>query len=545
MVGHRFAVGAAVAALRTKAGSRGREICVVAYGRGAPLGLAADEVSLIAMPELEGGLASFVSAAEWLLKLRRRDFGDAYVAQPGLYVSRGRGALMGLPFLAGARRVKAIDPDTGGTTRTVSRRSALAELLRFLGLAGLSLLGARTASAVLNRVDGPSTPPSSLPAHGQVLYLRTDVELAQSPLQVGGSQAHTDGILGALEDRGYEVEVMTTGLVAGRAERLEARRLPALLAGNVPREISELAAGLLQYLQLRGGPAPALIYQRYSMNNLAGALLSGRWRVPLVLEVNGSEVKWRREWSSLQFGALAEATERFVLRRSDRIGAVSDNVARDLGPAGAPAARVRVVPNGVEVARFADAPPAPLPFGEGAFVVGFAGLFYPWHGVHILAEAFVLLRREHPEARLVFVGDGEEREAAARVLEGAGATEDVLFTGLVPREAIPGYLAALDILVSPHVPNDDFIGSPIKIWEYMAAGRAIVASDVAQLAQVLKHDDTALIVPAGDPQALADALGRLHDSPELRARLGGAARAEAVAEHSWEARLEELMGEGG
>lgn len=545
MVGHRFAVGAAVAAVQTQVGGRGRDIYVVAYGRGTPLGLSADDISLVAMPQLGGGLGSLVGAAQWLRKLRGRDFGEAYVAQPGLYVSRGRGALIGLPFLAGARRVRAIDPDTGDTTRTFSRSMVFAELSRFLVLASFSLLAARTASAVLNRAEGLSTTPSALPGSGRVLYLRTDVELAQSPLRVGGSQAHTDGVLGALEDRGYEVEVMTTGFVAGRAERLEARRLPALVAGNVPREMSELAAGLVQYLQLRGGPAPALIYQRYSMNNLTGALLSARWRVPLVLEVNGSEVKWRREWSSLQFGGLAEATERFILQRSARIGAVSDNAARDLGPAGAPANRVRVVPNGVEVARFADAPAAPLPFSEGAFVVGFAGLFYPWHGVHILAEAFVLLRRERPAARLVLVGDGEERETAARVLDGAGATEDALFTGLVSRDAIPGYLAALDVLVSPHVPNDDFIGSPIKIWEYMASGRAIVASDVAQMGQVLEHGKTALIVPAGDPQALADALGRLHDSPELRTRFGEAARAEAVAEHSWEERLETLLGGGG
>ena len=545
MVGHCLAVGAAVGALQARQASERGQIFVLSYGRGTAPGLSAANVSVVTPPRLGGGLIGALRAVQWVRGLRRVDFGDAYLAQPGLSVSRGRGPLIALPFVAGARRVRAIDPGTGGTSRTFSRRLALAELLRFLGLAGLSLLGARTASAVLNRVDGPSTPPSSLPAHGQVLYLRTDVELAQSPLQVGGSQAHTDGILGALEDRGYEVEVMTTGYVAGRAERLEARRLPALLAGNVPREISELAAGLLQYLQLRGGPAPALIYQRYSMNNLAGALLSERWQVPLVLEVNGSEVKWRREWARLQFGGLAEATERFILQRSARIGAVSDNVARDLGPAGAPANRVRVVPNGVEVARFADAPAAPLPFSEGAFVVGFAGLFYPWHGVHILAEAFVLLRRERPAARLVLVGDGEERETAARVLDGAGATEDALFTGLVSRDAIPGYLAALDVLVSPHVPNDDFIGSPIKIWEYMASGRAIVASDVAQMGQVLEHGKTALIVPAGDPQALADALGRLHDSPELRTRFGEAARAEAVAEHSWEERLETLLGGGG
>ncbi len=544
MVGHCLAVGAAVGALQARQGSE-RQIFVLPYGRGTASGLSANNVFVVTLPQFGGGFIGALRAVPWVRGLRRVDFGDAYLAQPGLSVSRGRGPLIALPFIVGARRVRAIDPGTGCTSRTFSRSLALAELLRFLVLAGFSLLAARTAAALLNRADGPSTAPGPLPARGQVLYLRTDVELAQTPLRIGGSQAHTEGILGALEDRGYEVEVMTTGYVAGRAERLEARRLPALLGGNVPREMSELAAGLVQYLQLRGGPAPALIYQRYSLNNLAGALLSARWQVPLVLEVNGSEVKWRREWSTLQFGALAEATERFILRRSDRIGAVSDNVARDLGPAGAHAARVRVIPNGVEVDRFAEAPAASLPFSPGAFVIGFAGLFYPWHGVHILAEAFVLLRREHPAARLVLVGDGEEREAAAKVLDGAGASEDVLFTGLVPRNAIPGYLAALDVLVSPHVPNDDFIGSPIKIWEYMAAGRAIVASDVAQLAQVLKHDDTALIVPAGDPQALADALGRLHDSPELRARLGGAARAEAVAEHSWKARLEELMGEGG
>lgn len=482
----------------------------------------------------------------FLRALRATGYEAAVVAQPSLFVSRGRGALVAFCCAVGASRVMAIDPETGGMISRLGRGLGLAEGIRFISITLMAKLVAAPAAGVV-RLGGAACnarlpqEPDSISSAGAVLYLRTDSDLSLTPLLMGGSQAHTDGILGALERRGHPVIFWSTGMVAGRAEHLEGGRLRGLVRGNVPREVSEFVAGLVQYAQLAATPPPAFIYQRYSLNNLAGLWLARRWRVPLVLEANAAEARWRREWSSLQFPSLAAATETLLLRRATRIATVSDNAATDLIQAGATPNRLRVIPNGVDVDRFSGAEPARLPFSPSGFIVCFAGMFYPWHGAAVLARAFCLLRDARAEARLVLVGDGEERSLTAAILREAGVDTDVLFTGLVAPGNVPRYLAAADVLVSPHVPNDRFIGSPIKLWEYMASGKAIVASKVAQLGQVVRDHETGLLVPPGDSVALANRLVELHDDPALRHRLGSAAQTEARASHSWDARLEQSL----
>jgi Glycosyl transferases group 1 len=123
-----------------------------------------------------------------------------------------------------------------------------------------------------------------------------------------------------------------------------------------------------------------------------------------------------------------------------------------------------------------------------------------------------------------------------RILADSDALDATVFTGLVPQEEGPAYLAACDVLSSPHVPNPDgtpFFGSPTKLFEYMAMGRGIVASDLDQIGEVLDHGRTAWLVPPGEVDALADGLRRLIDDPELRGALGSAARREAVTRHTW------------
>lgn len=174
-------------------------------------------------------------------------------------------------------------------------------------------------------------------------------------------------------------------------------------------------------------------------------------------------------------------------------------------------------------------------------MVGFSGLFYPWHGVRFLAEAFVLARAERPQLRLLLVGDGEDAPLARAILERGGALDDVIMTGLVGRDEVPRLLAATDALATPHVRNDNFIGSPIKVWEYMASGKPILATAVAQIQEVLEDERTALIVAPDDPHALAEALVRLCDDRALGERLGAAAQLEARERHSWDARLEQTL----
>ena len=130
--------------------------------------------------------------------------------------------------------------------------------------------------------------------------------------------------------------------------------------------------------------------------------------------------------------------------------------------------------------------------------------------------------------------------------------EDIcILTGLIPQEEGSAPLAACDILASPHVPNPDgspFFGSPTKLFEYMAMGRGIVASDLDQIGEVLEHGKSAWMVKPGDPEDLAEGLKRLLDDQALRESLGENARKEAVSKYAWKehtrriiAKLEEVI----
>jgi glycosyltransferase involved in cell wall biosynthesis len=138
--------------------------------------------------------------------------------------------------------------------------------------------------------------------------------------------------------------------------------------------------------------------------------------------------------------------------------------------------------------------------------------------------------------RLLLIGDGLTRPEVERHLLDHGLGDLAVLTGSVPQEDGPAHLAACDVLVSPHVRNADgtpFFGSPTKVFEYMAMGKGLVASNLDQIGEVLRHGETALLVEPGDAEALAAGIERLLADEPLARRLGEAARRAVLASHTW------------
>jgi glycosyltransferase involved in cell wall biosynthesis len=299
--------------------------------------------------------------------------------------------------------------------------------------------------------------------------------------------------------------------------------------------------------------AISFVYQRYSLNNYAGLRLAHRLGVPFVLEYNGSEIWMSRHWGRpLIYEDIASRIELLNLHAADLIVVVSRAMRDELVDRQVDASRILVNPNAVDPVRYSPdvdgrAVRQRLAL-DGRTVLGFISTFQPWHGAVVLARAFVGLLRDHPEQRdairLLMIGTGPELAEARRVIGVAGFTDAVCFTGLVGQEDGPAHLAACDILVSPHVPNADgtpFFGSPTKLFEYMAMGKGIVASNLDQIGEVLRHGDTAWLVPPADPEALAAGMERLVRDPALRSTLGAAARREAIAHHTWHAHVRRTL----
>ncbi len=345
-----------------------------------------------------------------------------------------------------------------------------------------------------------------------------------------GQSVHVEELIRAFRDAGHEVLVVGPSFYEGaefggesRAVALVRRLLPGFL-----QEVAELAYNLPAWWRLRRAYRsfrPDFVYERCNLYFLAGALLARLDGATLFLEVNSPLAEERARFGGLRLRALAAALERWTWRSATRILPVTRVLGDMLVAGGVDDARVRVVPNGIVPERF------PERVRDGATVtLGFVGFVRAWHGLDTVIDA---LARE-PEAaalRLVVVGDGpvrEELEAQARAL---GVADRVHFTGLVPQEAVAGHVLGFDIALQPAVTA---YASPLKIFDYMAAGCAIVAPDQPNIREILADGDTALLFDPAEPSAQWAAIARLLRDPPLRVALGQAARARLIAaDHTW------------
>ncbi|MQA03918.1 MAG: glycosyltransferase [Streptosporangiales bacterium] len=270
-----------------------------------------------------------------------------------------------------------------------------------------------------------------------------------------------------------------------------------------------------------------LVYERYSLWSQAGMTYARDLGVPGVLEVNAPLIDEQRTHRGLVHRAEAEAVLRTAARAATVAVAVSGQVAAWVR-AHVPDADVVVQPNGVDVDRIR---PAAAPSAE-PFTVGFVGSLKPWHGVHTLVDAFAAHASRHPRSRLLVVGDGPERNDLTERVARHGLTATTEFTGAVAADEIPALLQRMTVATAPYPRDDGHYFSPLKVYEYLAAGLPVVASAIGQLTDVLTHDRDGVLVPAGNPAALAAELSALHDDPARRHRLGRQAR-ETATRHTW------------
>ncbi|HJS88261.1 MAG TPA: glycosyltransferase family 4 protein [Acetobacteraceae bacterium] len=354
-----------------------------------------------------------------------------------------------------------------------------------------------------------------------------------------GQSVHLEELVAALRRAGHTVLVIGPGMYESgafggenRLVRLVRRYLPGFVG-----ELGEIAYNVPAYLRLARAARsfePDVIYERYNLFYVAGALLARRRRVPFYVEVNAPLAEERSREGGLGLVRLARAMERFVWNSADRIATVT-GVLRDMIAAqGGPRARIEVVANGIDMACFAA---IPAPSGqEAAITLGFIGFMRAWHGLDRLLEAAA--RHGDTRVRLLIVGDGPALPALRRQAESLGLASRVRFTGLAGREAIPRLLAEMDIAIQPRAVA---YASPLKVFEYMAAGRAIVAPDQPNIREILTHEQTALLFDPAAPDGMWGAIQRLIEDAPLRHHLGLAARAEiGRRDYTWRANAERL-----
>jgi len=285
-----------------------------------------------------------------------------------------------------------------------------------------------------------------------------------------------------------------------------------------------------------------IVYERYSLFNIAGLRLCRRNDIPFILEVNAPLIRETSQYRHLALSDIASAVEKSLFDNSDHIIAVSNEI-RDFISNKSPRVPVTVVPNGVRISHFSPSEDS-LNYNpnDGKFTVGFLGSLKPWHGVEILIDSFARVAGEGDDYHLLIIGDNKKQNAELeKRCHDLGIKDKVTFTGALYYDEVPGKLRQADVLVAPYPKIDDFYFSSLKVFEYMAAGKAIIASNIGQLSTILTHEKTALMVPPGDGAALGNALTRLKNDPELRRRLGERAQIDARRRHTWSQRADTIL----
>lgn len=366
----------------------------------------------------------------------------------------------------------------------------------------------------------------------------------------GPEAVHIAGIATAFEELGHSVSFSNPRNVdprqtagsspfAGRSRGLSSPVVFELL--QIAYNFLALAKNLLVVRRLR----PTLIYERHAFFLCSTAWLCRLLRIPLVVEVN-ELVGDPRVREQPTFSPLARLADRMTFGAARLIVVVSPHLQRRIVALGVPAHRLVVLPNAVrrtEVEVPADGAPVRARLGaSGNLLVGFVGWFVEWHRFDLLLEAFASVSRQSPSARLVLVGEGPLESSIREQASRAGIEGQVLFAGAVSHREIPGHIAAMDVCVVPH--SNEY-RSPIKLFEYMAQGRAVVAPSTEPIASVIHDGRHGLLFEPGSSEGLARALGKLVGNPALRTQLGQSARELVLEKHTWTRNAEAVLAGAG
>ena len=358
-----------------------------------------------------------------------------------------------------------------------------------------------------------------------------------------GASNHVPEFIAGARGLGHEVEVFCARV--GKSERQTPYVVRKVKASKRSTEIPGLAAGevssldqnevLQSTLEPAHGEAPFdVVYERYSLWSFGALEFAERHRVPFVLEVNSPLRVEQKNYRTLNLEPAARAIENLVFRAATVVVGVSQRVADYVDSRSHRQPSTVVVPNGVDLDLFSRVTPARP--GD-SFTIGFVGSLKPWHGLETLLKAFRRLVQESPDYRLLIVGDGPQRSWIEDYARENGLSHRVEITGGVEKTSIPGLLERMDVATAPYPALDDFYFSPLKLFEYMAAGGAIVASRIGQVADVIQHGETGLLVNPGSMDELTESIRLLRANPDLRRRLGLAAHREAFQLHGWERRV--------
>jgi len=394
----------------------------------------------------------------------------------------------------------------------------------------------------------------------KIAYIRTQFWFN---LKSGGSVGHTLGVLKGFVNKNCDIKILSNEAFLGINDFNYEVIKPFF---KNPHWLGELLynfyAGISFNRKIKRYK-PDFIYHRFTGYTFFIAKTAKVFNIPLILEFNSFD-----SWKILNWEAsrnlikriiqkkillkIVQRIEYYNLKKASLIITVSESLKKDLINIGVPHEKVMVNYNGVDTVKFdplisesekCKQIKKELSIDSCKVVIGFSGTFGLWHGIPQLTDAIDIILKNKLSHNIQFLIIGSGGELKTVMEKKLSNYKDIIFKGLVSYNQIQYFLGVCDILVSPHCPmleNKEFFGSPTKIFEYMAMGKGIVASNIGQIGRILEDNKTAILVEPGDVKQLVKGILRLVNDKDLRLRLGRNARIIVLNRYTWDRNIKRL-----
>ena len=344
-----------------------------------------------------------------------------------------------------------------------------------------------------------------------------------------GQFVHLTELTRALRELGHEVLIV--GPKIGESGALgETNNLISTLKKAIPSalyEVMEFTYSFIAALRLWQAARvfkPDVVYERYNLHLHAGRFVAKVIGRPFILEVNAPLAEERDVYGKLTLKTFAKWSDGVIWRSAHMALPVTNVLADKLRKQGVKEDRITVIHNGADLSQYqqtrAQCRKQINGIGENDVVFGFVGFIRRWHGLSKVVD-FIKSRPDLP-IRAIFVGDGrEDKDELEKQIDDLGLSEKIKITGFVNRERIPTYVGAFDVALQP---ASTLYASPLKLFEYMAAGCAILAPATPNIKEVLKHETSGLLFDPNSIESMVSCFQRLCDDPTLRTVVGNNAK---------------------
>jgi len=360
-------------------------------------------------------------------------------------------------------------------------------------------------------------------------------------------RVHIMGVVKALRQLGHQVTIVSppganpdkpsSNVQFAHAKKRTGWNFVSRYVPEFLFEFLEICYNLYAYVQMKSvmkNHKIAFIYERYALFGFAGVLLAKRYKTPILLEINDATFVERVR--KLKCRRLAAKIERWVFSKASGLITISSAFKKMIvNVTSIPDANIWVAPNAINPDNFnlhqTDGQSVRARYRlNDEVVIGYVGGFVHWHRVDYLVEVIARLIPQYPNIRCFLIGDGVSRASLEEYITQENINHYFVFTGRLPHEQVPKYIAAMDIAV---IPDSNKYGSPVKLFEYMAMGKAVVAPRLAPMEDVLTEGIDGMLFEPKNKEQLKKLLAALIEDSEKRVWLGQNARRTVYKKHLW------------